>query len=122
PIVQVVAKSVGPGAATTADDKAGNLAKQFPVCIGARLMLTYNLWQAVGLCNGARGTVYDIGWAAEADPARDQPCVILIEFDKYSGPPFLTTPEGGKIVPILPVQRDFLVGAKNCTRTQFPLV
>ncbi|KAM4067788.1 PIF1-like helicase [Hirsutella rhossiliensis] len=39
----------------------------------------------VGLCNGAR----------------DPPCVIMMEFDKY---------------------RDFLVGATLCTRTQFPLI
>ncbi|XP_044714714.1 PIF1-like helicase domain-containing protein [Hirsutella rhossiliensis] len=97
---RVIATNVGPGAAAAPDDKAGNLAKQVPVCIGARLMLTCNLWQQVGLCNGARGTVHDIGWAPGADPIRDQP----------------------KIVPIVAVKRDFLVGATLCTRTQFPLV
>ncbi|KAK4068341.1 hypothetical protein Purlil1_13812 [Purpureocillium lilacinum] len=121
PVVQVIATNVGPGAAAAPDDKAGNLAKQFPVCIGARLMLTCNLWQQVGLCNGARGTVYDIGWAPGADPIRDQPCAIMMEFDKYTGPAFLTTADGRQIVPILPVDRDFLVGATLCTRTQFPL-
>ncbi|XP_044715328.1 PIF1-like helicase domain-containing protein [Hirsutella rhossiliensis] len=40
----------------------------------------------VGLCNGAR----------------DPPCVIMMEFDKY--------------------RQDFLVGATLCTRTQFPLI
>ncbi|KAG7429399.1 ATP-dependent DNA helicase PIF1 [Fusarium oxysporum f. sp. raphani] len=103
PVVQVKAKNVGPGAAAAPDDKAGNLAKQIPICIGARLMLTSNLWQPVGLCNGARGTVYDIGWAPGADPIQDPPCVIMMEFDKYNGPVFLTTPDGKKIVPILPV-------------------
>ncbi|KJK73474.1 hypothetical protein H634G_11287 [Metarhizium anisopliae BRIP 53293] len=121
-VIQVMAANVGPGAAAAPDDKAGNLAKQVPVCIGARLMLTCNLWQQVGLCNGARGTVYDIGWAPGADPIRDQPCVIMMEFDKYTGPAFLTTADGRKIVPILPVVRDFLVGATLCTRTQFPLI
>ncbi|KAJ6436943.1 hypothetical protein O9K51_10479 [Purpureocillium lavendulum] len=121
PVIQVIATNVGSGAAAAPDDKAGNLAKQFPVCIGARLMLTCNLWQQVGLCNGARGTVYDIGWAPGADPIRDQPCVIMMEFDKYTGPAFLTTADGRQIVPILPVDRDFLVGATLCTRTQFPL-
>ncbi|KJK78206.1 hypothetical protein H634G_06379 [Metarhizium anisopliae BRIP 53293] len=122
PVVQVIATNVGPGAAAAPDDKAGNLAKQVPVCIGARLMLTCNLWQQVGLCNGARGTVYDIGWAPGADPVRDQPCAIMMEFDKYTGPAFLTTADGRKIVPILPVDRDFLVGATLCNRTQFPLI
>ncbi|KAM4068040.1 PIF1-like helicase [Hirsutella rhossiliensis] len=70
------------------------------------LILTSNLWQPVGLCNGAR----------------DPPCVIMMEFDKYTGPVFLTTSDGRKIVPILPVDRDFLVGSTLCTRTQFPLI
>ncbi|KAJ0131300.1 PiggyBac transposable element-derived protein 4 [Fusarium oxysporum f. sp. albedinis] len=74
------------------------------------------------LCNGARGTVYDIGWAPGADPIQDSPCVIMIEFDKYNGPVFLTTPEVKKIVPILSVERDFLIGATFCARTQFPLI
>ncbi|RSL79545.1 hypothetical protein CDV31_017197, partial [Fusarium ambrosium] len=47
---------------------------------------------------------------------------IMMEFDKYNGPVFLTTPDGKKIVPILPVERDFLVGATLCARTQFPLM
>ncbi|KJZ70055.1 hypothetical protein HIM_10559 [Hirsutella minnesotensis 3608] len=117
-----MAKNVGPGAAAAPDDKAGNLTKQIPVCIGARLMLTSNLWQPVGLCNGARGTVYDIAWAPGADPMQDPPCVIMMEFDKYTGPVFLATADGRKIVPILPVDRDFLVGATLCSRTQFPLI
>ncbi|KAI8416174.1 hypothetical protein FOFC_02483 [Fusarium oxysporum] len=74
------------------------------------------------LCNGARGTVYDIGWAPGADPIQDSPCVIMMEFDKYNGPVFLTTPDGKKIVPILLVERDFLIGATFCARTQFPLI
>ncbi|EXL66996.1 hypothetical protein FOPG_16853 [Fusarium oxysporum f. sp. conglutinans race 2 54008] len=44
-----------------------------------------NLWQPVGLCNGARGTVYDIGWAPGAEPIQDPPCIIMIEFDNYPG-------------------------------------
>jgi hypothetical protein len=46
----------------------------------------------------------------------------MMGFDKYSEPVFLTTPDGRKIVPILPVHRDFLTGATLCTRTHFPLI
>jgi hypothetical protein len=46
----------------------------------------------------------------------------MMEFDKYSGPVFLTAADGRKIVPILPVDRDFLIGSTLCTRTQFPLI
>lgn len=35
---------------------------------------------------------------------------------------FLTTPNSKKIVPILPVERDFLIRATLYTRTQFPLI
>ncbi|KAH7465397.1 hypothetical protein FOMA001_g16900 [Fusarium oxysporum f. sp. matthiolae] len=45
-----------------------------------------------------------------------------MEFDKYNGPVFLTTPDGKKIVPILSVERDFLIGATFCARMQFPLI
>lgn len=39
---------------------AGNLHNKIPLCIGARVMLTENIWTAVGLVNGALGEVYDI--------------------------------------------------------------
>ncbi|KJZ72187.1 hypothetical protein HIM_08452 [Hirsutella minnesotensis 3608] len=96
PVIQVIAKNVGPGAAAAPDDKAGNLCEA--------------------------DSLYDIAWAPGADPMQNPPCVIMMEFDKYTGPVFLTTADGRKIVPILPVNRDFLVGATLCTRTQFPLI
>ena len=46
----------------------------------------------------------------------------MMGVDKYSGPVFLTTPDGRKVVPIVPVEMDFLIGATRCTRTQFPLI
>ncbi|KAM4061535.1 PIF1-like helicase [Hirsutella rhossiliensis] len=53
----------------------------------------------VGLCNGAR----------------DPPCVIMMEFDKYTGPVFLTTADGRKIVPILPsITEDTIVTDLSC--------
>ncbi|KAM4067672.1 hypothetical protein HRG_001528 [Hirsutella rhossiliensis] len=104
------------GAAAAPDDKAGNLAKQVPVCIGARLMLTSNLWQQVGLCNGARGAVYHIAWAPGADPIQDQPvqpCVIMMEFDKYSGPVLLTTADGRKSIPARNSKSEFGAGRQQ---------
>ncbi|KHO10893.1 Sec1 family protein [Metarhizium robertsii ARSEF 23] len=60
PVIQVKAKNVGLGSAAAPDDKAGNLAKQTPMCIGARLMLTSNLWQPIGLYNGARASRFSL--------------------------------------------------------------
>ncbi|KAG6982825.1 hypothetical protein FocnCong_v007694 [Fusarium oxysporum f. sp. conglutinans] len=85
-----MAKNIGNGADKATSEQAGNLAGQFPVCIGARLMLTQNIWQPAGLVNGAQGTVYDIGWAPGADAHRDPPSVIMMVMDKYTGPSYLT--------------------------------
>ncbi|KAG7410080.1 ATP-dependent DNA helicase PIF1 [Fusarium oxysporum f. sp. raphani] len=100
PAIQVMAKNIGNGADKATSEQAGNLAGQFPVCIGARLMITQNIWQPAGLVNGAQGIVYDIGWAPGADTHRDPP---------------------REVVPILPVKRDFFLGTSACTRKQFPL-
>ncbi|KAJ2975633.1 hypothetical protein NQ176_g5412 [Zarea fungicola] len=44
----------------------------------------------------------------------------MMEFDKYTGPACLTTTDGRKIVPILPVDRDFLIGATLCPVRKAP--
>ncbi|PWI64382.1 hypothetical protein PCL_10520 [Purpureocillium lilacinum] len=103
-----MAKNIGNGADKATSEQAGNLAGQFPVCIG--------------LVNGAQGTVYDSGWASGADTHRDPPSVIMMVMDKYTGPSYLTTDDGREVVPILAVKRDFFFGASACTRTQFPLM
>ncbi|KFA54505.1 hypothetical protein S40293_09963, partial [Stachybotrys chartarum IBT 40293] len=76
----------------------------------------------------------DVGWVPDLSLGGDRPAspsVLFgadlsaeegLEFDKYNGPVFLTTPDGKKIVPILPLERDFLIGATLCARTQFPLI
>ncbi|WAO96950.1 ATP-dependent DNA helicase [Fusarium falciforme] len=104
PAIQVEAKNQGSGAGQAPSDNAGNLSNKIPVA------------------KGARGTVYDIVWNAGANPWEDPPAVIMVDFGSYDGPPYLTTNEGRKIVPILPVTRDFLVVNETCARTQFPLI
>ncbi|KAH7462394.1 hypothetical protein FOMA001_g18523 [Fusarium oxysporum f. sp. matthiolae] len=123
PVVQIKVNNVGPGAAAAApDDKAGNLAKQILICIGARLMPTSNLWQPVGSATALAVLFTTSAGRPGLTPSKTLPCVIMMEFDKYNGPVFLTTPDGKKIVPILSVERDFLIGATFCARTQFPLI
>lgn len=130
PAIYVRAKNSGAGADKASSQEAGNLSQKFPVCVGCRVMLTRNIWPEVGLVNGALGTVNDISWAEGADPERDPPSIILVAFDKYSGPSF--TPDGsdapyqdseGKlIVPIQPTRQDFQYKNNACWREQFPLV
>ena len=121
PAIQVTAVNHGAGAQEVAADKAGNLFNKIPMCIGARVMLTRNLWQPCGLVNGAQGYIFDLGWAPGADWQRDPPCVIMVIFDNYTGPAFITTDDGRKVVPILPVKTEFVKGSETCSRIQFPL-
>ena len=92
-------------------------------------MLTENLWTGAGLVNGSLGTVRDIAWEEGADPRTEPPFVVMVEFDRYSGPPCfgegddgMTDMEGmAGVVPVFRSTRDFLKGSVTCTCTQFPL-
>ena len=131
PCRQVVAKNTGQGAETVAASDAGNLHNKLPLCMGARVMLTENIWTPAGLVNGALGTVRDIAWAAGANWREEAPSVIAVEFDSYEGPAMCPegfsidgAPEGinyANVVPIFQSVRDFPKGRISCTRTQFPL-
>lgn len=54
-----------------------------------------------------------------ADLYKDSPAVMMVDFDFYDGPAYLTTTEGRKIFPILPATCDLLVGNETCARMQF---
>jgi len=78
--------------------------------------------------NGSQGIVYDIGWAPGADVNKDPPLVVMVGFDGYDGPGFLD--ENGeelrdsndrKVIPILRVTQEFMLGSTQCSRVQFPL-
>jgi ATP-dependent exoDNAse (exonuclease V) alpha subunit len=105
----------------TAFEEAGNLHKAFPVCLGARVMLTENLWTERGLVNGALRTVRDITWAAGDDPTKDLPLALIVAFDKYQGPTIPHADDGTPFVPVFTSKREFYRGAAQCWRTQFPL-
>ncbi|XP_044718798.1 uncharacterized protein HRG_07363 [Hirsutella rhossiliensis] len=82
---------------TNAQVRATNL----PICIGARVMLTENVWTDVSLVNGALGTIYDFAYEDHVqDPQAHHPFVIM---------------------PIFRSWRDFIKGSMPCSRTQFPL-
>jgi hypothetical protein len=61
PVLLVLASHSGGSAAEKADtDEGGNLHKEIPISINARIMLRENLWVERSLFNGSMGTIRDI--------------------------------------------------------------
>lgn len=68
--------------------------------------MTTNLWQEVGLCNGAAGTVHQILYCDDHQPP-DLPVAVLICFDTYAGPSFI--PSLPSVLPIPPITFEWAV-------------
>ena len=57
------------------------------LCRGARVSIDRNIWQEVGLFNGALGTVVDIRYEKNKSPLKgDFPEYIIVDMDNYDGP------------------------------------
>jgi ATP-dependent DNA helicase PIF1 len=118
PVKKLTAEHKGRGASAATEEEADNLSAEIYVCIGARIMLTTNLWTEIGLVNGSMGSIDDLSW--NYGQQTDQlPSVILIRFDSYTGPSFPGCPIG--TVPVFPQTRQFDYKGIVCSRMQFPL-
>ena len=108
-------------------DKDGGLIRTSHICVGARFMLTVNVNADFGLINGSIGTIVEIIYPNGLKPQDCQPSVVLVDFPKYKGPPFLMNhptfvpviPVPVIPVPVIPVARRLDCGC--CKRKQVPL-
>ena len=85
------------------------------IALNCRVMLRQNLWTAKGLVNGALGFVRDIVYTPGTKPPQ-QPIVIMVEFDAYSGPTI-----EGNLVPITSIMRTIKHRSNIYNRKQFPI-
>jgi len=127
-VIQAEAIHTGQGAKNAPSEQTGNLSAKLPLCKGAKVMLLRNIAAEMGLVNGSQGIVYNIGWAAGADVRNDSPRVVMVGFDDYDGPGFLDEnreelrdSNDRKVIPILRVNQEFMLGSTQCSRAQFPL-
>ena len=118
PIARISAVHSGRNAKAATSDDAGGLEPVIFLAREAAVMLTCNLWQEVGLCNGASGVVHDLIF----HPERPPPCLpiaALVDFPHYTGPPFLHTHP--QIVPIPPHLFEWETEGQRLSRQQLPL-
>ena len=106
--------------AQKAKDSDGELPNYVPVCKGASVMLTDNLWPDMGLINGSKGTVTHIVFQEGKHPGNSMPSFIVVAFPDYIGPPYVPGHPG--TVPICPRTAEWKDGTTHCTRRSFALI
>ena len=119
PVAKMKAIDKGPHAKSATSDKASGLLATLYLCRGAKVMLTNNLCVDVGLFNGSMGVVTDIIYLEGRSPQESLPDVVMVSFNKYSGPAFLE--DDPKVVPIVPIERVIDCFCHVCRRRQIPL-
>ena len=117
PIATIPALHNKKAAAKCSSDDMGGLDPKLLISVGARVMLTRNLWTDAGLCNGATGLVKNVIYN-DLDSS-SFPIAILVKFDNYVGPSFLE--DEANVVPIPPCSSCSESLGTDYERTQFPL-
>ena len=118
PVARINAIHSNTAASSANPDDAGGLHPVVFLAAQARVMLTANIWQEVGLCNGAGGTVYQLLYQANHKPP-DLPIAVLVDFDNYAGPPFLSSRPN--CVPVPPLTFEWESNSQQLSRQQLPL-
>ena len=108
PIATSIATSVRSNYWMEGDEEGLEL--ELVITIGAREMLTLNLWTDVGLVNGALGVIQQIVYNPRSSPP-EPPTYVLIKFDNYVGVPW--DESFPQVVPITSIERG--------NKTKFPL-
>ena len=86
PIVRIDAEHTGDGRKASSNQANGLESKVF-LCKGAFVLLTKNVWQSAGLCNGATGKVVDLIFSERRPPPGLPECVVIDFGENYTGPP-----------------------------------
>jgi len=106
-IALVEAEHSSPMAKKFSPNQANNLETRAYFAIGAKVLLTSNIQQSIGLCNGAVGTIKDMIWYDGRQPPT-VPDAIIVDFgDDYTGDRVFQGEGREKWVPITPMLANF---------------
>jgi ATP-dependent DNA helicase PIF1 len=119
PIAPIKAENSSSKARKAPANKAGGLHNSIIICKDSKVMLLQNLWNHHGLTNGANGFVRYIIYKEGVQPPK-LPSFVLVYFPQYTGPSFHPTEE--KLVPIVPVLRNWFESRTEHHRTMLPLI
>jgi hypothetical protein len=117
PIAKINAECQGVHAKTSSADTAAGLIRSLFVCNSARVNLTSNINVRFGLFNGAVGNVIDIPYAEGQSPRDGFPKFVLVDFPKFTGPPYME--DHPTWIPVPAVERR--LDCQCCKRKQVPL-
>lgn len=121
PIIMINAEHDMLASVGKATESCRKLAPKLYLCIGAKIMLLWNINISMGLVNGSTGTIKDF-FFCENIHAPSLPSCIIIEFLDYSGPPYFHGIGQGKWVPIYPETSKWGgAGDEDHFRKQFPI-
>ena len=128
PIAYIHAKHTGDGH-KYGTEPAHGLESSMYLSVGSRVLMTNNVCQRAGLCNGSTGTVKEIVYSAGSGE-HDLPLFVLVDFGSdYTGPSFFPRDHSrAGWIPVHPIKATWYsppstVGG-NCeenTRTMLPL-
>ena len=118
PIAKIEAKHSSSKAAKISPQDLYGLEPTLLISKDALVMLTMNLWPAVGICNGATGTVMDIIYTTPYKPP-DLSVAVIVKFDNYIGPSL--SEKVPSLVAIAPVTVSTQSGNSIHERQQLPL-
>lgn len=114
-IATIKAIHTGPNATKASPEEASGLDPIICLAHDACVMLTANLWVAMGLVNGAMGTIVAICYSGGSAPPQLL-IAFMVRFDSYSGPVY-----SDGTVPITPIRHTWLTSGVQCSRLQLPL-
>ena len=119
PVARINARHSTEAAKTIDPDELYGSERCIFLAKSAKVVLTLNLWQSVGLCSGVTGTVADLKYE-ESHKLPTLPIAVVVSFPDYTGPPVIETLH--TLVPVCPDSASSTTLGTTHKRQQLPMI